>query len=659
MGKMMASKAPNTALPPATPTVSRPDGSPAAPPTANPNTALPPATPTFSRPDGSSAAPPTANPNTALPPATPTFSRPDGSPATAPTASPNTALPPATPTFSRPDGSPAAPPTASGGGFSETSFIPICKQDAFGKYVQWNDREYDSPNTKVVTSKSTTFASTDKNYKLVNQAAVDIKSITVSVVSLPTLSETLKTSFARIGIAAGVLSLGLNLLGPLTGFGGQSTDDAILKTVTEGFQQLNDRLTDLQEQIRTGFLDVSILVGDVVLDALASDLDATFRAYQNYVNATNETRPFYDSTFRAVCNAPFHTPQDVFYNLYGFACSNCTFASFKRVNLIALAAKQNRFSPPLFMSKFGNFIVQSMFNALYLHSVCLPPIEGSCVDHSTDKVWLAGVERMQKAANESSQVITDTAAQLADWVKLITVDDLKKFVPDDIGPNPSEENQKIADSIFAYLKEAQPDFYFQILVGDTAQDFDDFNQLRLGCQKGVEDCSTVLDKTGHLMVDSFNKRFISIRYRLKTAPQPPEKVSLESSEKFFGDFYNDVLEPRLGAGSLETLIPRPDGRPYCQKNGIPRTIDFQDYFFLIRFSACLVDICFACNDAELSEFNRILSSKSYYIRREPGERNWMNIAEKVDDPSLFPRFTAKFGGEYMWEQVDTFIWYYG
>jgi hypothetical protein len=76
--------------------------------------------------------------------------------------------------------------------------------------------------------------------------------------------------------------------------------------------------------------------------------------------------------------------------------------------------------------------MQSMYNALYLHSVCLPPIEGSCAD----SVWLFGVDCMQKAANESSKVIADTAAQLADWDKLITVNDLKKFVPDDIGPNP-------------------------------------------------------------------------------------------------------------------------------------------------------------------------------------------------------------------------------
>jgi hypothetical protein len=211
MGKMMASKAPNTALPPATPTFSRPDGSPS------------------------------KAPNTALPPATPTFSRPDGSPSKAP----NTALPPATPTVSRPDGSPATAPTASGGGLTETSFIPICKQDAFGKYVQWNDRDYDSPNTKVVTSKLTTFASTNKNYELANKAVVDFKSITVSVVSLPTLAENLKKNFATIGAAAGVLSLGLNLLGPLTGFGGQSPESAVLQAVTEGFRVLSGQLTEL------------------------------------------------------------------------------------------------------------------------------------------------------------------------------------------------------------------------------------------------------------------------------------------------------------------------------------------------------------------------------------------------------------------------------
>jgi hypothetical protein len=128
-------------------------------------------------------------------------------------------------------------------------------------------------------------------------------------------------------------------------------------------------------------------------------------------------------------------------------------------------------------------------------------------------------------------------------------------------------------------------------------------------------------------------------------------VSLESSETFFGNFYNAVLEERLG-GLVESLVI-PDGRP---NHVLDVPISDVGGRTLRRSSACLVDSCFACNDAELSEFNRILSSKSYY----PGDRNWMNNAEKVDDPILFPRSTAAFEGPYLTRpSAQTFIWYYG
>jgi hypothetical protein len=396
---------------------------------------------------------------------------------------------------------------------------------------------------------------------------------------------------------------------------------------------------------------LAIQGGDVVLDELAADLDATFRAYRKYVNATTETRPFYDTAFRAFCNEPFHTPLDIFYNLYGNACTACTFASKKRVNLRELAAQQNRFSASQFMSRFGSFIVQSMANAMYLHSVCLAPIEGSCVDHSTDSLWLAEIDDMKAAANESIAVIADTAAALADWVRLIQVADLEKFI-NEAGVG----NQQIADNVFANLTAAQPDFFFQILVGDKDQDFNDFNLFRQGCNKRDEDCSTVEDKTGHLYVDSDTK-FLSIRYRLKAAPSPPQTVSIGTSNSSFPEFYN-ALEDRLNQETVVSLN-RPDGKSCSQDIRVEAFWPTRSKSFG-KFSACWVDICFECSEAEVSELNRVLVSKSYFIRRVPGERPWMNIGEKVDDPINFPTFEATFDGDYLFGagQVDRFIWYY-
>jgi hypothetical protein len=304
--------------------------------------------------------------------------------------------------------------------------------------------------------------------------------------------------------------LALNIIGPLTGFGGQSTEDVTLEAVNDGFRVLNERLTDIQEQILQGFLEVSQLVGDIALDELSADLDSITRQFSNYIDADNATRPIYEATFRSFCNEPFHTPQDIFYNLYGYVCKSCAFAPRKLADIRAIYAKLNPISQANFRRDFGNFMIRSMLNAQILHELCLPPIDGSCVDRSTDAVWKRDSDQMVAALNETVDVIAETALELSDWVNLLTLEQLNGFFPDGV------DNQVAADAVFNFLNETQPDFHIQVLVSDAGSDFNPINVWRVGCEKSPETpCSTNRLDTGHFWFkDGITSKEVSIRYRL-------------------------------------------------------------------------------------------------------------------------------------------------
>jgi hypothetical protein len=410
---------------------------------------------------------------------------------------------------------------------------------------------------------------------------------------------------------------------------------------------VNERLTLIQIQLRRGFLELQEFIGDIALDELAADLDSTMRQLNQFISATNETRVYYDASLRAYCNEPFHAPQDLFYNLYGYACSNCSFAPRKRADIRSVARRNNEISQANFLSSFGNFILFSMFNAMFLHSVCLPPIAGSCVDRSTDITWQNGILNMTAAFNESVAVIQNTAEQLSDWVNLLTIDQLIEFFPSGV------DNLVAAESVLNFLNRTQPDFDIQVLVSDRDRqgDFIPANIFRRGCNKSTQTCRTTRTNTGHFWFDINNNpnKALSIRYRLKTLEPASNTILFDAANiRPFPEFYNEVADRVNVTTSIR--LGRQDGID-C-----PLDINVAGLSVFLRvFPACLIDTCVSCSDMERLAFDAVLASRSYYIFR----LGFNNVRVVSNNATSFNVFNPIVGETFLPNgEVNEFTFYY-
>jgi len=468
------------------------------------------------------------------------------------------------------------------------SMIAVCRVDREGFYIPSNDPRFNSPDTVDVNTDAITFSEVSAELDTITDAFDGIATTIDLVGDLANLSGKFATIASAIGGGAAVLSAGFAILGPL--FGLKSMDDVILEAIQEGFRQVNSRLLVIQLQIREGFLKVSELIGDVTLDELVSLLDSTGRVFNDYVNAKQANRAaFHEPRLRAVCNEPFKTPQDVFYNLYGYVCKECKWASRKRAKLAQIAKDQNELSERAFFDAFGSFILRSMAQAMFLHTVCLPPIEGACADLSADETWASGVMDMEQAYNEAKTQVFDIVEDLSNFANNIKRDNIIGFVTG------KDDNQIIADSIRDFLLEAQPAFHFQVIVASSGERLYRTFYWRRSCNRDEQECQTRRDGTGHFHFDNLEGKSISIRYRLRSLDPAPTTVSIGGQEIGFPDFYQGL------ANKIRT-----------EKADVIRAITTEecgteDRFRGIIVRACLVNECFyQCNDEEQAALDGIV-----------------------------------------------------
>jgi hypothetical protein len=498
---------------------------------------------------------------------------------------------------------------------TNSSLIPICRVDPTGFFIPPTDRRYVAADTKEITTREITFAD--------GRAAIDdAKDGFEGISTLAGIGDTFE-KFSRaaslISGGAGLLSVGFSFIGPLLGM--KSQQDQILDAIQSGFTQLNSRLTDVQIEIRTGFQRLAEVIRDVTLDDLAGQIDSTGRMFNNYVNASVTGRTqIYGPKFRAACNEPFKTPEDIFYNLYGYVCTECTFASRKRANFTEIAKKENKLSDTNFLLSFGNFILQGMIQSMFLHEVCLPPLDGSCTDKSTDETYKYTMEKMQLAFAESNTGLRLIATDLSDFAPTLTIEDLLDPVRGGNG-----DNQKIADNILKFLKDRQPSFHFQILVSSSG---DNRNNLwRFSCDINADpECKTKRTGTGHISIDDIEKKAVSIRYRL-SEPQLPAaetNVTVGGLELPFQTFYL-LLTTRI-ANRFASEFTTPD----CGASA-----DFS-----IGMRACIVDVCaFNCSVAERVAFQSVVGD-SFYTHRIGDKSTDVKVA--TDNESAFPKVEVNF-----------------
>lgn len=271
------------------------------------------------------------------------------------------------------------------------SKVPICKVDPNGFFIPPNDPRYIAPTTQIVESSDVTFGDAQDSLDQIDAFLGAISTVGEVVGTFEVLAQ-FATFAAGFGQVASIASSAIAILGPLLGL--TSQDDILLDAIVQGFKQINSRLNTIQFELRAGFLELALFIGDVAMDELASRLTAHQRAFNAYANATDETRSVYEPRWRAICNAPFLAPEDIFYDLYGYVCDKCTFASRKRADLFDKTQESNPISGQNFFKTFADFILRGMLQAMTLHSLCLAPVEGSCADHQSDAQWNDGVANM-------------------------------------------------------------------------------------------------------------------------------------------------------------------------------------------------------------------------------------------------------------------------
>ncbi len=534
-----------------------------------------------------------------------------------------TPFPSATPSPFPTTGSPATPtssplPTLLEQNITLTnsSKIPICKVDPNGFFIPPNDPRYTAPTTRVLESSEVTFEDAQ-------DALGDIDNYLGAVAvadEIGVLEQLAKfSSFAAaIGPAAAIAGSAVAILGPMLGL--KSQDDILLDAIMTGFQQITSQLNTIQFELRAGFLELAVLIGDVALDELASRLTAHQRAFNAFVNATDATQSLYETRWRAVCNTPLLTPEDLFYDLYGYVCDKCTFGSRKRADFYDKALKSNPNSGSTFLSAFANFMLRGMSQALTLHSLCPPITEGSCADRAIDAQWSDGVRKMQQAMDESISRISNDVTALDDFVPKILAD---HAALDEI-EKATSENQELANRFRDFFVERQPQFYFQILVSTRAN--------RAEFWRRTTDV-TVSDGTGHFKFD-FEKRSVSIRYRKKSLPPPVTTVIVGGQTLNFNDFHQGTVSRLQTVDDANANAADIDG-------GCVR-----DFGAL----ACTVPHCFLCSPEEQAAYDGVVGR--FFI----GRTGWdgFDLKEASDKEDFFPRYDVSFSLTYSTCKVRPF-----
>lgn len=515
-----------------------------------------------------------------------------------------------------PSTSTTTPSTSTPMNFTLSSRIPLCLVDSKGFSIPPNDPRSVDPETLTRSSQDVTFADVQATQDVISTAldlaAGSLGGAADAIVMFNEgeagkavrMSLRWATSFFALSAIAGVASMAINLFG----VGGPSMDDILLETVQNGFQALDQKLNALQRDIREGLLDLSILIGDVTLDELASRLDIIARAYSDFVNATPENRAAkYGPRLRAVCNEPFKTPQDIFYDFYGYVCHTCEFASRKRADLLQLAVEKSSVgvtSGSEFMRIFGDFIQRSMSNAFFFHTVCLAPVDGSCLDQSLDSVWAVGIVNMNASFIEAANNTLRVAEELdRNWVQSLSADDLKELITE------GGTTQEFAQSINRFLAMRQPDFDIQVVVAKRDNELTEKYLARAGCMKtDVDTCTTDRDNTGHLWFDNVDEHTVSVRYRLRSLPPPSRTIDVGGLVDFAG-WYRDYATEQLGIVDLNNV--RFTNRP-CE----PIEISVAGLTLsVVKWAACLVPACMGCDDNERIAFENTVSLTNHLAFR--------------------------------------------
>ena len=164
--------------------------------------------------------------------------------------------------------------------------------------------------------------------------------------------------------------------------------------------------------------------------------------------------------------------------------------------------------------EFQKVVQEGLIEAMYLHTVCLPSVEGSMIDRSKDTVWKNNLEYMSFALYDVQAKFDEVENDFyLNWPSNISEKDLAPF---------NKDNQALADSIIDQLKNDYPKNDFQVIVYKHTTDPDWMVRGIADGARGKGDTASVV------YFDNWRGKNIHIRYKPKGA-----------AHKNVGNFYAD------------------------------------------------------------------------------------------------------------------------
>lgn len=106
-------------------------------------------------------------------------------------------------------------------------------------------------------------------------------------------------------------------------------NDPTQELIKQEFERTNTKISALSDQVSAGFQQIRTDLADIELDAvMEQSIQSMQYAYKELQQAVQDAdtsvslKRLYADRYRATCHVPHYKPEDIFRNLYGYACGD-------------------------------------------------------------------------------------------------------------------------------------------------------------------------------------------------------------------------------------------------------------------------------------------------------------------------------------------------
>jgi hypothetical protein len=236
-----------------------------------------------------------------------------------------------------------------------------------------------------------------------------------------------------------------------------------------------DTIADL---MRDGFLNVRDKFDDRTIDEYYEHLVSLKMLYGDYLEygmTNNAIKSESEQLFERKCNDLSYMPREIFKNMYGYACTECSFSHPERERVLLHAIKLFDGTRAEFAEIIPKWILSSLVMSYFLHMVCPPP-EPECLDRPNDAWWQTMNFDMISAIDEVATGIDGELVKI-DVSRRLQVGvnrDLK--IPNQCRKTSEKSGTLITKDVPGY-EFAEP-VQSKYTVGEAEQKFEDVSILR-------------------------------------------------------------------------------------------------------------------------------------------------------------------------------------